>query len=76
MPGDASLFAPARISVPTEWIEVIRYERWPVPGSDPEPGELATVPADGLAVIARTVEAAGFLETLELDLQELIASCG
>ena len=96
-PADASLFPPERISVRTEWIEVVRYERWPVPGPGPEPGELAMGPADGFAVIARTVAPAGFLgagsviigdrsasdhdprlflETLEIDLQALIGSCG
>lgn len=96
-PADASLFPPERISVRTEWIEVIRYDSWPVPGPGPEPGDLATGPADGFAVIARTVSPAGFLgagsviigdqiasdhdprlflESLELDLQALIGSCG
>jgi hypothetical protein len=60
-PSDASLVAPERISVRTEWIEVVSYERWPVPGPSQEPGESAMGPADGFAFIARTVAPAGFL---------------
>jgi hypothetical protein len=60
-PGDANLMGPARISVATEWIEVIRYERWPTAASSSNPGELMTEPADGYAIIARTIEPAGFL---------------
>lgn len=96
-PSDASLVPPDRLSVRTEWIEVVRYERWPAPGPSAQPDEPSMNPADGFAVIARTVAPAGyvgvgsviigdrteadhdprhFLETLELDLQALIDSCG
>jgi len=95
-PVDPSLVTPDRISVPTEWIEVVRYDRWPAPGPSTRPGEPTMIPADGFAVIARTVTPSGFLgagsvifgepsesdhdprrllETLELDLQALIATC-
>jgi hypothetical protein len=96
-PFDASLVPPERLSVQTEWIEVVRYDRWPAVGSPAGPGEPAMDPAEGFAFIARTIAPAGFvgagsviigdrsmsdhdprhfLETLELDLQGLIASCG
>jgi hypothetical protein len=61
IPGDENLMDPARISAPTEWIEVIRYERWPTGAPSMNPSELMTEPADGYAIIARTITPAGFL---------------
>jgi len=60
-PSDPSLVAPDLISVPMEWIEVVRYERWPAPGPSTDPDEPTLIPADGYAVIARTVAPAGFV---------------
>jgi hypothetical protein len=60
-PSDPSLVAPDLISVPTEWVEVVRYERWPAPGPSADPEEPTMIPADGYAVIARTVAPAGFI---------------
>lgn len=58
---DGSLMDPARISVATEWIDVVRYDRWPTGDSSAEPGELTYSPATGYAIVARTVSPAGFL---------------
>jgi len=58
---DEPLVDPGRISVATEWIDVIRYDRWPTGGSSSERGELAYQPATGYAIVARTVSPAGFL---------------
>jgi hypothetical protein len=60
-PADAALVPPERISVRTEWIEVVRYERWLAPGPSADPDEPPMDPADGYAVIARTVAPAGYV---------------
>jgi hypothetical protein len=59
--ADLSVVTPDRLSVPTEWIDVIRYERWPAPGPSTDPEEPAMTPADGFAVIARTTSPEGFV---------------
>jgi len=60
-PSDPLLVVPDRVSVPTEWIEVVRYDRWPAPGPSIRPGEPTMLPADGFAVIARTLTPSGFV---------------
>jgi hypothetical protein len=60
-PSDAALVPPERISARTEWIEIVRYERWPAPGPSTDPEEPSMDPADGFAVIARTVAPAGYV---------------
>jgi len=60
-PADAALVDPDRLSMPTEWIEVVRYEQWPAPGSSTGPEGPEMIPAEGFAFVARTVAPAGYV---------------